>query len=61
MEAVNLGRREFIDQAGDTWPVVVMFDHDGNECGPDAAVYAVAGTEGRWYVLDLSEFDGYLI
>lgn len=56
MEAVNLGQRLFVDQAGDTYPIVSMFDGDGDECGPSDAVSAVAGTEGRWYVLDLSEF-----
>jgi len=56
MEAINLGQRLFVDQAGDTFPIVSMFDSDGEECSPPDAVFAVAGTEGRWYALDLSEF-----
>ena len=57
-EAINLGQRLFIDQAGDTYPVVSMFDCDGEECEPCDAVTAIAGTEGRWYALDLREFEG---
>ena len=57
MEAINLGRREFIDCDGHVYPVVAMFDDEGGECGPDEAVAAVAGTEGRWFALVLSEFD----
>ena len=56
MEAINLGRREFIDDDGNLYPVVTMFDGDGDECGLDDAVAAVAGNEGRWFALDLSEF-----
>lgn len=59
-EAINLGQRLFVDQHGDTYPIAVMFDHDGNECGPETAVSAVAGTEGRWYCIDLHDFSaGY--
>lgn len=57
MEAINLGRREFIDCDGHIYPVVKMFDDEGEECGPAEAVSAVAGIEGRWFALDLSEFD----
>lgn len=57
MEAINLGQRLFVDQSGDVWPVVAMFDHGGDYCGPESAVSAVAGTEGCWYALDLSEFN----
>lgn len=60
MEAINLGQRLFVDQSGDVWAIVAMFDHSGDYCGPESAVSAVAGTEGRWYAIDLSEFnDGY--
>jgi len=56
VEAINLGQCLFMDQVGDTYPIVSMFDCDGGECGPHDAVSAVAGTEGRWYALDLSQF-----
>lgn len=55
-EAINLGQRLFMDGDGFIHPVVCLFDADGEECGPDRAVSAVAGSEGRWYCLDLSEF-----
>ncbi|MBF5091962.1 hypothetical protein F1640_18580 [Novosphingobium sp. NBM11] len=55
-EAVNLAQRLFIDSDGHVHPVVTMFDSNGEQCGPEDAVSVVAGTEGRWFVLDLSEF-----
>jgi len=56
-EAVNLAQRLFIDSDGHTHPVITMFNADGEECEPCEAVSAVAGTEGRWFCLDLSEFN----
>jgi len=56
LEAINVERRLFCDQAGDVFPIISWFDGDGDECDPEEAVAAVAGTEGRWYCLDLSEF-----
>jgi hypothetical protein len=56
-EAVNLAQRLFIDSEGHTYPVVTMFNADGDGCEPGEAVSAVAGTEGRWFCLDLSEFN----
>ena len=55
-EAVNLAQRLFVDSDGNTHPVVAMFNLDGQECEPADAVSAVAGTEGRWFCLDLQEF-----
>lgn len=55
-EAINLARKSFLDSDGFEHPITHMFDADGNECEPCDAVSAVAGTEGRWYCLDLSEF-----
>lgn len=57
-EAVNLNLRTFIDSSGEQYPIVAMFDAEGDECEPDDAVSAVAGVEGRWFVIDLSEFEG---
>jgi hypothetical protein len=55
--AVNLGQRLFVDCDGLSYPVVSLFDSDGLDCEPWDAVAAVAGTEGRWFALDLSEFN----
>jgi hypothetical protein len=55
-EAINLAQRLFMDSDGYTHPVVAMFDVDGEECEPAEAVSAVAGTEGRWFCLDLPTF-----
>jgi len=56
-EMVNLGQRLFVDSEGFTHPIAVMFDSDGEECEPRDAVSAVAGSEGRWFALNLSEFE----
>lgn len=56
-ESINLAHRLYIDPDGFVHPVVVMFDSDGEDCEPRDAVSAVAGTEGRWFALDLSEFN----
>jgi hypothetical protein len=47
----NLGI--FIDQDGGVWPITHYFDEDGNECGPEDAVSAVAGAGDTWYGLRL--------
>lgn len=55
--AINLARRLYIE--GDqVFPITHFFDADGDECNPEDAVFAVAGIEGRWYALDLTEFSG---
>lgn len=56
-EALNLGQWLFVDGDGLPYPIVSMFDVDGLDCGPCDAVAAVAGVEGRWFALDLSEFN----
>lgn len=55
-EWINLGRGRFLDSDGGEHPVLVLYDSDGAECDPPDAVCAVAGEEGRYFVLDLSEF-----
>jgi hypothetical protein len=46
----------FIDQHGFEYPVVCYLDSDGEECEKAGGDYAVAGIEGRWFTLVLSEF-----
>lgn len=55
-EAINLEQRIFICVDGLIHPVVSIFDSDGVDCSPKDAVSAVAGSEGRWFAIDLSEF-----
>ena len=57
MEMLNLAQRLFVDEHGDTYPITNLFNFEGDECGPEDAVAAVAGTEGRWFSLVLSEFN----
>lgn len=57
-EAINLGQRLFVDHAGDTYPIVSLFNRDGEDCEPGDAVSAIAGVEGRWHVVDLRQFEG---
>lgn len=55
-EAVTIARGLFCDSQGDIFPITMWLDEDGDECAPESAVAAVAGTEGRWYALNLSDF-----
>lgn len=57
-DAINIGRREYLADDGEIYPVAAWFDSDGDDCAPEDAVCAVAGAEGRWWAIDLSEFDG---
>jgi hypothetical protein len=58
MEAVNLGRRTYI-RDGAAFPITDLFDAAGDKTDdPAEAVFAVAGREGEWYALNLSEFQG---
>jgi len=47
----------FIDQHGFEYPVVMYLDADGEECPKEQGDYAIAGVEGRWFTLVLSEFN----
>ena len=55
-EAINLGQMLFLDSDGFTHPIVELFDSNGVSCEREEAVAAVAGTEGRWFAIDLTEF-----
>lgn len=57
MEMINHDRGIFIDIHGFEYPVVCYLDADGEECEKSEGDYAIAGVEGRWFTLDLSEFD----
>ncbi len=47
----------FLDIHGLEYPVVMYLDADGEECAKEDGDYAIAGIEGRWFTLDLSEFN----
>lgn len=57
LSAVNIEQRLFCDSDGFVHPITNWLDADGDECEPEDAVAAVAGTEGRWFAFALSEFD----
>ena len=57
IEMINHDAGVFIDADGFQYPVVMYLDADGNECPKDEGDYAIAGVEGRWYTLDISEFN----
>lgn len=57
LEMINHDLGIFIDCNGIEYPVVMYLDADGNECPKSEGDYAVAGIEGRWFTLTLSEFD----
>lgn len=56
--AIHRGRRLFLSEDGDVYPITNLYDADGDETDDiDLAVSAVAGTEGRWFALVLADFD----
>ena len=57
VEMINHDRGIFIDIHGFEYPVVCYLDSDGEKCDKSEGDYAVAGVEGRWFTLDLSEFN----
>lgn len=54
---VNLELGVFTDTHGFEYPIVSYLDCDGEECMWDEAEYVIAGVEGRWFTLVLSEFN----
>jgi len=54
---INHDAGVFIDQHGLEYPVVMYLDGDGDECPKSEGDYAIAGIEGRWFTLVLSEFN----
>ena len=55
--AINRKERLFLDPDGFVHPITNWLDSDGNECAAEDAVCAVAGSEGRWFSLVLSEYE----
>lgn len=56
-EMINHDLGIFVDINGFEYPVVMYLDADGEECPKSEGDYAIAGVEGRWFTLDLSEFN----
>lgn len=56
-EMINHDLGVFLDIHGFEYPVVMYLDANGNECPKEDGDYAIAGVEGRWFTLDLSEFN----
>ncbi len=56
VEMINHDRGIFIDQHGFEYPVVCYLDSEGEQCPREDGDYAIAGVEGRWFTLVLSEF-----
>jgi hypothetical protein len=57
IEMINHDIGVFIDQNGLEYPVVCYLNADGDECPKSDGEYAIAGVEGRWFTLVLSEFN----
>lgn len=57
IEMVNHDLGLFMDHNGFEYPIVCYLDADGDECPKENGDYAVAGVEGRWFTLVLSEFN----
>lgn len=57
LEMINHDLGIFVDHMGLEYPVVMYLDADGEECPKEEGDYAIAGVEGRWFTLVLSEFN----
>lgn len=56
--AINVGQR-IVVEANHLMPITNLYDCEGEECGADEAITAVAGPDagGRWLSIDLREFE----
>lgn len=55
-EAINFERELYRDADGFEHPITHWFGEFGEDCDPEDALTAVAGTEGRWFALDVTAF-----
>ncbi len=58
IEAVNLASGQYIDAAGNVWPITNYFDQNGDPCESHAAFSAVAGSGRDWFAVNITEFKG---
>ena len=56
-EAINVEGRLYRDKHGFEHPVTHWFDENGADCDPEEATVCVAGSEGRWFAIRLSDFE----
>lgn len=58
-ESINLSEGIFITEDGETVPIDGMLDENGERCGMENAVIAVAGPTkaGKWISVVLAEFE----
>lgn len=57
-EAVNHAAGQYMDAAGNLWPITNYFDEDGEPCEWHDAFSAVAGIGHDWFAINLTEFEG---
>lgn len=56
VEMVSRSERFVVASNGLLYPITHFFDADGDECGPDEAVTAVAGCGNTWFTVLLTQY-----
>ena len=56
-EMINHDIGIFRDHNGFDYPIICYLDSEGDKCHKEHGDYAIAGIEGRWFTLVLSEFN----
>jgi hypothetical protein len=57
VSVINIAQRLYVDEDGMTFPITNWIDASGEECEPENAIVCVAGHEGRWYSINLADFE----
>ena len=59
VEAIQRSRGLAVLTGGEFVPITTWLDDQGDECGEESAVVAVAGPDvaGDWWTIDLREFE----
>ena len=63
IEAINRNRGWAVTGQGEKLHVTTWLNEDGDDCAANDAVVAVAGPDeaGKWYSIDLREFESALL
>lgn len=56
IEEIDLALRLYL-RNGESYPIVALFDLNGDDCDADDAIAAVAGRDMDWFAIDLEGFE----
>lgn len=60
IECVNRKHRLVIDDKGNLGVITHFMDENGDDCEPEMAVSCVAECAGKFYAIDLTEYENAL-